>query len=203
MLLDARSLQREQVPLRLERHGLVLLVIDTRAVRRLAGGQYAARRRACEEAARVLSVPALRDVPLAGLDQALTALPDELRRRVRHVVTENGRVLDAVALLRADQITRLGRSSTPRTPRTPRYAMTMRSRRRSSMSPSRQPSGQEPSARLTGAGFGGCAIALVESRLANDVSAAVERAFDRHGFAAPRCIRATAAIGARRVVGHG
>src|SRR5207244_13576349 len=87
--------------------GLTGLGIDPRAPHRHADGEYAVRRRTCEEAARILGLTALRDV--TSLDDALAALPDEVsRRRVRHVVTENQRVLDTVALLRTGRVAEIG-----------------------------------------------------------------------------------------------
>src|SRR5260370_26161581 len=89
MLLDCRSGERSAVPFDLPAAGLVLLVIDTRVRHALSDGRYAARRRACEEAARVLGVRVLRDVTDPG---AADSIADPvLRRRARHVVTENSR----------------------------------------------------------------------------------------------------------------
>ena len=78
------------------RPGCELLVIDTAARHVLADGEYADRRAECEQAAAALGVPALRDIADLG---ALAGLADPvLRRRARHVVTENRRVLDTVAV---------------------------------------------------------------------------------------------------------
>jgi len=202
LLLDARSLEREQLPLPLDRNGLALLIVDTAAPRRLTDGEYASRRRACAEAAHALSVSSLRDVPLTGLDAALCSLPEgELPRRVRHVVTENARVLGAAALLRAGQIDRLG---------------PLLNASHASLRDDYDVSSLELDvaveaaihagalgARLTGAGFGGCAIALVPQELADNVAMAVEHAFDQRRLAAPRSFTATAATGARGHVSHG
>src|SRR5919198_2161401 len=107
LLLDCRSGLSAQVPLEPAAAGLTLLVVDTRAAHRLVEGEYAARRAACEDAAAALGVPALRDV--TDLDGALTRLDDDvLRRRVRHVVTENHRVEAAVGLLRAGAAAEIG-----------------------------------------------------------------------------------------------
>ena len=77
-------------------------MVDTRAPHALVDGEYAERRASCERAARTLGVPALRDVTVDDLDDALARIDDDVvRRRVRHVVTEDARVLDVVALLRA------------------------------------------------------------------------------------------------------
>ena len=105
LFLDCRSLDVEHVPFQLD--DLVILVINSNAPHQLVDGEYAARRSTCEQAARTLGVPALRDV--TDLDAALQHLDDEVsRRRVRHVVTENQRVLDTVGLLRAGRVTEIG-----------------------------------------------------------------------------------------------
>jgi len=202
LLLDARSLEREQLPLPLDRNGLALLIVYTAAPRRLADGEYASRRRACAEAAHALGVASLRDVSLSGLDKALAMLPDErLRQRVRHVVTENARVLGAAALLRAGQIDRLG---------------PLLNASHASLRDDYDVSSLELDvvveaachagalgARLTGAGFGGCAIALVPQELADNVAMAVEHAFDQRRLAAPRSFSVTAAAGARGLASYG
>jgi galactokinase len=73
----------------------------------LAAGDYNTRRAECEEAARQLGVPQLRDLSLADLAR-LEGLPDPLSRRARHVVTEDERVLEAVQALEASDVGRLG-----------------------------------------------------------------------------------------------
>ena len=101
LLLDCRSLSTAQVPF--DAH---LLVIDTRADHELGEGEYAARRAECEEAARELSVPSLRFITNCA-DTARLADP-VLRRRARHVCTDNERVLRAVDLLRAGDYAAVG-----------------------------------------------------------------------------------------------
>lgn len=97
LLLDCRTLHGEDVALRLDEVGLVTLVVDTRVRHDLADGGYADRRAACVAAAQALGVPALRDATPDMLD----ALDGALRRRARHVVTEQARVHRVVELLRA------------------------------------------------------------------------------------------------------
>ncbi len=93
----------------LEAAGLTLLVIDTKAPHQLTDGLYGERRSACEQAARLLGVPALRDLGLEDLSEAMDRLPDEtLRRRARHVITENDRTLACADLLRTGQLRRIG-----------------------------------------------------------------------------------------------
>jgi galactokinase len=109
LLLDCRDFRTEQVPFDLGAHGLALLVMDTRAEHALVDGQYAERRTSCEEAARELGVPSLREVPADDLDATLAALStDLLRRRARHIVTEIARVEVTVAALRRNDFRSVG-----------------------------------------------------------------------------------------------
>lgn len=106
MLFDARSGEVEEVPAPFEAAGLALVVVDTRAPHRLVDGEYAARRRQCAAAAQALGLPALRDLRPGDLPDALARLAahddgDLLARRTRHVVTEDARVREVVAMLRA------------------------------------------------------------------------------------------------------
>jgi galactokinase len=104
LLLDTRSLVAAHIPFDTAAAGLELLVVDTRAPHRLVDGEYAARRAACEKAAEVLGLRALRDTVIPDQPQ----LPEELRRRVRHVVTENSRVLDVADSLQDGRIREIG-----------------------------------------------------------------------------------------------
>jgi galactokinase len=104
LLLDARSLATAEVSVP---EDLELVVVDSGVVHGHATGEYNRRRAECERAGALLGVTALRDLDAADLPRAL-ALPPPLGRRVRHVVTENGRVEQAVAALRAGDAARLG-----------------------------------------------------------------------------------------------
>ena len=105
LFLDTRSLEYRRVPLPLEAD---LVVIHSGVSHDLSAGDYNTRRAECEEAARQLGLAALRDVPLSELDRAVAALPEPLGRRVRHVVTEDQRVLDAVTALERGDLEHLG-----------------------------------------------------------------------------------------------
>jgi galactokinase len=105
LFLDTRSLAFEPVPLP---SSAAIALIDSGIAHRHASGEYRRRRAECERAAAALGVPQLRDLAPADLDR-IAALPPPLDRRVRHVVTENARVLDAVAAMRAGDAARLGR----------------------------------------------------------------------------------------------
>jgi galactokinase len=105
LFLDTRSLSFEKVPLPAAAD---LVVVNSGVTHSHAGGEYRTRRAECESAARSLGVRVLRDLGLDDLPR-VEALPDPIRRRARHVVTENARVLEAVAALRAGDLPALGR----------------------------------------------------------------------------------------------
>jgi galactokinase len=184
LFLDCRSEAIEHIPFDLDAAGLAVLVIDSRAPHRHADGEYAARRRSCEAAARALGVAALRDVTVADLDAALSRLPDdETRRRVRHVVTEDQRVLDTVALLRAGRVRDIGPLLT---------ASHASMRDDFEITVPEVDTAVEAAlaagaygARMTGGGFGGCVLALIDADAAEAVAAAVTTAYAERGFAAP------------------
>jgi galactokinase len=197
LFLDTRSLGAEQVPLPLEAAGLCLVVIDTRAGHRLVDGAYADRRAACQAAAAVLGVPALRDATPAQVEAAAGALGDPGLRRARHVVTENARVLAAVERLRAGDLDRLG----------PLLAASHASLRDDyEVSSPELDTAVEAAvaagavgARMTGAGFGGSAIALVETALAGRVADQARDAFAAAGFGPPQVTAVVPSDGARRL----
>jgi galactokinase len=191
ILLDCRSGAVEQVPVDLAAHGLALLVVDTRAAHALVDGQYAARRSACEEAAAVLGVMTLREVEVDDLDRALWRLPSDLvRARVRHVVTEIGRVRDCVEALRRNDFDEVGRLFVAsHASLRDDYAVSCREL---DLVVDTALGAGALGARMTGGGFGGSAIALVPADRADQVGQAVLDAFDAAGLTAPRPFAVTA-----------
>lgn len=119
LFLDTRDLSQRQIPFDLAAEGLRLLVVDTQVKHAHSGGEYGKRRAGCEKGAALLGVAALRDIARADLDAALDRLgeEEEIRRLVRHVVTEDERVERTVALLRAGTPAPSARSSPRATPR--------------------------------------------------------------------------------------
>ncbi len=105
LFLDTRTLASQRIPIPA---GAQILVIDSGVRHDHAAGDYRKRRAECEEAARQLGVRELRDWPADRLGD-LDRLPEPLRRRARHVVTENQRVLEAVTALRDQDLSLLGR----------------------------------------------------------------------------------------------
>ena len=195
LFLDCRSLDTDHVPFALAGAGLAVLVIDTRAPHRLVGGEYAQRRETCEAAARTLGIAALRDVD--DLDAALAALPDDVtRRRVRHVVTENDRVLRTVERLRAGQPEAIGALlDASHASLRDDYEVTVPEL---DVAAATAGAAGALGARMTGGGFGGCVIALVRAPEADDVANAVTRAFADRAFTAPEAFLTTPAGGVRR-----
>jgi galactokinase len=195
LFCDMRSLVTEQVPLDLD--DLRLVVIDTRAEHKHASGEYRRRREGCEEAARRLGLRALRDLPVAGLDDALHRLEDdELRRYTRHVVTENDRVLQTVELLRAGDTAGIG-------PLLTASQASMRDDFRITIAPldvaaDTLTAAGALGARMTGGGFGGCVIGLVPAGAVDDAVGAVRTAYERHSFQAPHVYQMSPADGVHR-----
>ncbi len=187
LLLDTRSLEMRQVPFDLESAGLALLVVDTRVSHDLGDSGYSDRRRACERAAQLLGVKALRDVELADLDAALDRLADpELVRRVRHVVTEDARVLDAARLLDRGDVEPIGAILTA-------AHESIRDDFESSCAEldavvDAALGAGALGARMIGGGFGGSAIALVRASSVAAVVDAVERRFAAAGWQPPRSL---------------
>ncbi|MGA5220456.1 galactokinase [Streptomyces cinereoruber] len=198
--LDTRDLSYRQVPFGLAAEGLTLLVVDTRVKHALGDGAYAERRAGCEAGARALGVRALREVDAARLPDALARLDDEtVRRYVRHVVSDNARVERTIALLDAGNPRAVG-------PVLTEGHASLRDDLRVScpeldLVVEAANAAGALGARMTGGGFGGSAVVLVETDRAEKVAAAVEEAFAAAGHAAPGVFPAVPSAGARRVRG--
>ncbi|GAY11574.1 galactokinase [Pseudonocardia sp. N23] len=207
LFLDTRSMATRQVPLDVAGAGLALLLVDTNAPHTLVDGEYADRQRACAAGARALGVAALRDVPLAGLDDTLARIDglddaDVVRRRVRHVVTENARVLDVVGLLddgRPDEIGPLLTAS--HASLRDDFDVTVPEL---DVCVDAALAAGALGARMTGGGFGGSVVVLARAVDSDAITDAVAAAFATRGFATPRPVPATPSAGARRIGGsHG
>ncbi|MFJ7272305.1 galactokinase [Streptomyces sp. NPDC099050] len=195
--LDIRAGSHEQVPFAPESEGLRLLIVDTRVKHDLGDGAYAALRAGCERAARLLGVAALRDITPADLPAAGRALPAHLVPLVRHIVTENARVADVVAHLRAGRIAAIG-------PILSEGHASLRDDYRISCAESDLVvdtvlDAGGLGARQTGGGFGGSVIALVAEDRAAAIGASVTRAFRTAGYREPNLFPVSPARGARRI----
>ena len=181
--IDTRTFDIKVHPFALGESGLTLLVINTKVQHQHGESGYADRRAACERAAMLLGVPALRDVASADLERAATVLDEVDFRRVRHVVTENDRVNRFVSLLQ------LGPLEGPRLNSAGELLTASHISLRDDFEVSCEEldivvdaalRGGAHGARMTGGGFGGCAIALVSTdrleKVAETVSEALPQA---------------------------
>jgi galactokinase len=190
LLLDCGSGESAAVPLDPAAAGLRLLVADTGVRHVLADGQYAVRREQCEEAARLLGASSLSMVgDLAGLSDPV------LLRRARHVVSENRRVTQTAALLRAGRLAHCG----------PLLTASHASLRddfevswpRADAVVSAALAAGALGARMTGGGFGGSVLVLLPADLLAEVTAAIGAALGVPPAAA--VLAAVPAAGARQV----
>lgn len=197
--LDCRDLTTRQVPFDLAAQGLQLLVVDTRVKHELGDGAYAERRAGCEEGARILGLSHLRDVEYAELPAALQKLTDEkIRRYVRHIVSDDHRVEQVIGLLDAGEVRAIG-------PVLTEGHASLRDDLRISCDEldlvvSSANAAGAIGARMTGGGFGGSAIVLVEEVDAEPVTKSILEAFSTAGFTTPRVFPAVPSAGARRLV---
>ncbi|QTE29995.1 galactokinase [Pengzhenrongella sicca] len=210
LLLDCLDGSVRHIPFDLATDGLALLVVDTRAEHQLADGQYAARRTTCDAAAAQLELGTLREIDPGTLEATLARLaPDDagtqdietqdvetMRRRVRHVVTEIARVRELVGLLDAGRAREIG-------PILDASHASLRDDYEVScleldLAVEAARAAGALGARMTGGGFGGSAIALVERARVDAVAAAVAAAFAAQGLTPPAFLVAAASAPAAR-----
>ncbi|MEU6767205.1 galactokinase [Streptomyces sp. NPDC046853] len=198
--LDCRDLSTRQVPFDLAAQGLQLLVVDTRVKHELGDGAYAERRAGCEEGARILGVSHLRDVAYAQLPSALDKLTDadeKIGRYVRHIVSDDHRVEQVIGLLDAGDVRAIG-------PVLTEGHASLRDDLRISCEEldlvvTTANAAGAIGSRMTGGGFGGSAIVLVEEVDAEPVTKSILEAFTAAGYTAPRVFPAVPSAGARRL----
>jgi galactokinase len=196
LFMDTRSGGLEQVPWPAKEGDVVLLVTNTNAPHVLADGQYATKRRLCEEATEALELESLREASLVDLRAAGTRLTAEQAACARHVITENARVLRVRELLSAGRLPQIGPElSASHASLRDDFRVTVP---QLDVSVDAALASGALGARMTGGGFGGCTIALVRRDQANMTADAIDRAFDEHGFTAPTHFVTDPEAGARR-----
>lgn len=199
LLIDCRTLETKTVPLRL---GTVsVLVCDTRVKHELSSSEYNLRRAECLRGSNLLAqllpgVRSLRDVGLSDFERLAIQLPDVVRRRCRHVVTENARTLAAVEALSGGDLSAMGQ---------------LMLASHASLRDDYQVSCEELDvavgvasaapgvygSRMTGGGFGGCTVSLVDDAALERVASAVKAAFAARGWREPELFASRACEGAR------
>ncbi|MET4099265.1 galactokinase [Agrococcus sp. UYP10] len=196
VLLDFRADTAEQVPLGFEAAGLEILVIDSLVRHDHATGGYGERRRECEEAARIAGVPTLREIAVDDVEAWADRMPAHVHRRMRHIVTDTDRAARVAALVRDGRPREIGpiltdghvsqrddfEDSVPAIDAAVEAALAAGSL----------------GARLTGGGFGGAAIALVDAAESARIGAEVADAVEAAGHARPVAFTVRASQGARR-----
>jgi galactokinase len=204
LFLDTRTLVPQQVPFDLPAAGLALIVIDTQVKHDLVGSAYAERRGSCLEAASLLGVPALRDVPEGEAARALERLgqlgDEVLVRRARHVLTEQARVVEVVRRLEAGRPETIGELLSA-SHRSLRDDFEVSAPELDTVVDAANAAGAL-GARLTGAGFGGSAIALVADADVVAVEDRVNEGLAEQGFGAANCFTVVASAGAQAVAGR-
>jgi galactokinase len=159
MLIDCRWLAVTPAPLP---PGTAVVVLDTGTRRGLVDSAYNERRSQCEAAARFFHVPALRDVTVELFQQQAAGLDPITRRRARHVITEDERTLLAVEMMRQGDVAALGQLMN-QSHASLRDDYEVSSDALDAMVDYAQRHAACHGARMTGAGFGGCAVALVRA----------------------------------------
>ena len=213
MLLDCRTLATTQVPFQPQAAGATALIVDTRVTHALVSGEYAARRAECEEAARLLGVPALGLVPNAD---AVEALADPvLRRRARHVITDSARARAIASALQregAGEGEGGGGGGGGDSVDTFRYIGTLLTEGHVSLRDDFEVSWPQADAavdaaigagaygaKMIGGGFGGSVLALIPLELEATVRSILLKTFKERDWVAPEFLTAVPSPAARRL----
>jgi galactokinase len=196
VFLDCRNLETRVIDLGLAAAGLALVIIDTGVTHAHATGGYAERRASCERGALLLGVPSLRDVSINDLPGAKAILDDETFRRVRHVITENQRVLDTVAALETVGPLAIGEllDASHRSMRDDFEISVPELDLAAEIAIENGALG----ARMTGGGFGGSVIALAAIDDVSRIQVAMDGAFSEHALEVPDTFVVTPSQGAIR-----
>lgn len=197
LLIDCRSLASRAIPIP---PGAKLVIGDTGVRRKLVSSEYNTRREQCEAGVALLQpvlpgITALRDVTPEQLETHKHLLPADVYQRCRHVVTEDARVLDAVAAMEQGDLVRLGQLlNASHDSLRDDYEVSCPELNAMVDIARAQPGVY--GARMTGAGFGGCTVSLVAEHDADAFVAAVASAYQAATGIAPQLYICTATAGA-------
>ena len=192
LLIDCRDGKATPVPLSGD---AAIVILDTATRRRLADSAYNERRRQCEQAAEILGVAALRDVSSGELNRVEGRLGPVLHRRARHVVTGNDRTVRAAEAMRTGDLAGLGQLMNE-SHESLRVDFEVSSAALDRMVSIARATPGCIGARMTGAGFGGCAVALVEARQAETFADSVAGRYRNETRLEPQTYICRAASGA-------
>jgi galactokinase len=201
ILLDCRSLEAKNIPLRLHEHQIV--ICDSRVRHTLASSEYNRRRQDCELGVKLLSkvlpgIHALRDVTLEELEANRSLMPEPVLRRCRHVISENERTLKGADALAHGDLDAMGRLmyASHRSLRDD-YEVSCRELDLLVQSALAHPG--VLGARMTGGGFGGCTVNLVERRRISTFRETVSREYQSETHITPDIFGAEASQGAEEI----
>jgi galactokinase len=190
-LIDCRDLSIDYVPLP---HEVSIVIMDTATRRGLVNSAYNDRRARCEEAAKVLGVKNLRDISFEEWGDAEKRLPETCRSKARHVISENHRVMQAVSAMRRNDMKTLGILFNE-SHKSLREDYEVTNEALDCIVNFAQCHEACYGARMTGAGFGGCAVALVKKEGVADFKKAVGRAYQQKMNLVPRFYTTSATDG--------
>lgn len=182
LLIDCRDLSMETIPLP---NDTAVLIMDTMTRHSHTESGYNERRASCEKAAAFFDASHLRDVSLDQLQSARPDLDDVTFRRARHVISENQRVLEAVQAMRDEDAVRLGTLMNA-SHASLRDDFEVTNEALDIMAQLAQAQPGCFGARMTGGGFGGCAVALVQTEKAQDIATAVSQEYEEKTGLAPK-----------------
>jgi len=194
LLIDFREESVQPVPFDPEAHDVALLLVNSRATHRHAGGEYAARRASCERAAAGLHVSSLREVQHRGPAVLEGVIDPVAARRARHILTENQRVLDFVGALGDSDFAEAGHLLTA-SHASMRDDFEITTAHIDLIADTAVHSGAL-GARMTGGGFGGCVIALVPAAKVDAVAESMRRSVTEAGYPEPVVATTRAGCGA-------
>jgi galactokinase len=199
LFIDCRDLSVEQIPLNLK--DALFVAVDTKVKRELGSAAYNDRRAECEAAAAALKkvkpkATALRDADASDLDKIKGSVSETIHRRARHVVTENHRVLRAKEFLKKGALDDFGGLMYESHASLKDDYEVSCPELDAVVETARATSGVY-GARMTGGGFGGCAVALLERSALPGFTEAVTAAFAANEWAAPTVFEVKASAGAK------
>ncbi|MCX6908460.1 MAG: galactokinase, partial [Verrucomicrobia bacterium] len=177
LLLDCRSRKTELVPM--NDPAVEVLIVNTNVKHELTGGGYAQRRKQCEEAARVLGVPSLRDADAAMLEKARARMDATVFRRARHVIGEIERTPAAARAIQAGDWPTAGRLmvASHAALRDDYEVSCAELDAAVEIAQEIGPAGGVIGSRMTGGGFGGCTVSLVKTASVADISRKIAAAY--------------------------
>jgi galactokinase len=196
LFLDCRSLEWSPIPL----GDAAFVICNTKVKHDLAQGEYNTRRSECRNAAEVLGKPALRDVSLNELPEMPSEMPENLKKRTRHVVTENARVFAAVSALNSSDLNKLG-ALIDSSHESLRDDFEVSCEELDTMVSIARKQPGLLGARMMGGGFGGCTINLVLAETRSQFISNVGREYLKKTGIVPEIYEANVANGVEELIG--